>query len=154
VLRSPPATRAWQAIAYLLFAAAGAAAFIWPIPVVRATAGSATIAGIWVCFLVIGGLTAATGRALGQWPGEYVGLPPIAAATAIYGLSILTATTAVGFCRSPYASVPFGLALVAMTALVVGRWVEVNRTRQEALRQAKQARGDVLIGRHRPNGGR
>jgi hypothetical protein len=150
MLRSPPVTRAGQILAYLLFVVAGLAALVWKIPPVGVPGGARVVSAIWVTFLLIGGITSAVGRISARWPGEYVGLPLIGAAVAMYAVAKLADTVR----TDAYAYITVCVVLTTIPGLIASRWAEVNQVRAEALRQAKLARGEILVGVHRENGGR
>lgn len=137
MLRSPPNTRRSQVAAYTSFIACGIGAAMFPSPSVETTAGSHFMLWLWVIFLVAGGLVSAFGRFLGRWAGEFVGLPLLAAAFAIYAVSLITTTITSG----RLTGIPAGIALVAILFLVGGRWAEVNAIREEAVAEARALRG-------------
>lgn len=137
MLRSPPATRRGQSAAYLLFAGAGAGAALFPAPSVTETASSKLLVGMWVGFLILGGLASAVGRILGRWVGEFVGIPLLAFAFLIYACSIIYTTIMSG----RLTGITAGLALGALFCLVAARWFEVNMIRQEAVNTGRVERG-------------
>jgi hypothetical protein len=148
MLRSPPGTRRGQTAAYLCFAGAGITAAVFPSPSIQSTAGSRILVGIWIVFLTAGGLLSAAGRMAGRWPGEFVGIPLLAAAFLVYTVAIVYATVLSGRLTGLTA----GTALAAIFWLVAARWFEVNQIRGEAVRHAKEERDDP--GGYTPDGQR
>lgn len=136
MLRSPPSSRWFLAVAYLMFTCAGVAATVWPAPSVERTAGAGVSLVVWTVFLIAGGLSAVLGRLFGRWLGEFLGLPLLAAAFLVYAVSALYQV----FAEQRPSSATAGLALGAITLLVGARWSEVNSIRLEAVRTATTAR--------------
>lgn len=149
MLRSPPGTRRGQTAAYLCFAIAGITAAVFPSPSIQTTAGSRILVGIWVVFLTAGGLVSAVGRLAGRWPGEFVGIPLLAAAFLVYTVAIIYATVLSGRLTGLTA----GIALAAIFWLVAARWFEVNQIRIEAVKASREDRGIHLL-EEIPDGGR
>ncbi len=136
MLRSPPATRHSQAAAWSVFAFTGVAAFVWQSPSVEKTSGSTLLTTIWVVFLLGGGTCSALGRILGRWVGEYVGLPLLAGAFAVYAVALLYSTIV----TTRLTGITAASALVAIFLLVIARWFEVNEIRIESVRSGEHDR--------------
>lgn len=136
MLRPPPAARRAQTVAYLLFAGAGATAAVWPSPSVKSTTGSHALLAVWVVFLLAGGVTSGVGRSAGRWVGEFVGIPLLGAAFAIYSVSAVYFTISTG----QYTGITAGLALGAIFWLLAARWSEVNLIRLEAVKRSRAER--------------
>lgn len=148
MLRSPPSTRHSQVAAYVAFTGAGLAAALFPSPSVQESSGR-ILALVWVVFLIAGGAFSAVGRMMGRWIGEYVGIPLLAGAFAVYVIALAWSTIATG----RLTGITAAAALAAILFLVAARWFEVNQIRVEAIRGGKRARGEILDARHRADGG-
>lgn len=120
-----PRRRLVYATGYLLMAAAGALAAIWPSPNVSSAAAAASyLVLVWDAFLVVGGLCSAIGAITQRWIGEYVGLPLLASVFAVYGVAALVG-------GRPFA-LAGGAAFLGITALFAGRWLDVAAVRRLA----------------------
>lgn len=137
MLQSPRGTSRAQTLAYVMFFIAGCTSVAIPSPSVQHTAGSYTLLWLWSVFLVVGGLCAAAGRGLNQWVGEYIGLPLLGAACMVYALSLIVSTIASG----RLTGITAGVVLTAIFLLTIGRWLEVNEIRKDAVTEAQIRHG-------------
>ncbi len=130
----PPPARRTLVAAYVLLAAAGFAALLWPTPSVG-SAGRG-VSDVWATFLATGGVLSAVGAARRTWFAEWVGLPLLATVWAVYGLAAawLAAT------QTRPTSVPAALAFTGVAALIVARWVLVDIHRRAANQVARRGR--------------
>lgn len=151
MLRSPRGTSRAQTLAYLFFVVAGCTSVVVPSPSVQSTAGNHALLWLWSTFLVVGGLCAALGRGFARWAGEYVGLPLLGAACMVYALSLIVATITSG----RMTAITAGVVLTAIFLLTVGRWLEVNEIRKDALIDGRDRPGETADGtrRRRRDGG-
>lgn len=126
-----PRRRYAYSLAYLLMAAAGAAAIAWPAPsVATATNGIEALLYTWDTFLLAGGSLALYGAFTDRWVGESLGLPLLFVVFAIYGVSAF----AVAFSTDRPSSIAGGLALASIAGMIAGRWREVNEVRRSAVK--------------------
>lgn len=129
-----PPSRRWYITGYVLLAAAGLAALLWPSPSVVA-AGGRIWAGVWATLLIVGGVSCAYGaiRRLHRW--EYAGLAPLIAVWVVY--SIASFTLAFTGVIDRLAS---GCSLMAVACFVAARWREVAAIRKAAREIADNGR--------------
>nr|MDT0660873.1 hypothetical protein [Micromonospora sp. DSM 115978] len=121
--------RRWSRVAgFVLFGAAGAGAALWPTPSVRDATGS--LVYVWATWLIGGGLLAAIGSATDRWIGEYLGLPLLAAAFAVYAV-VLASTGRPG-------GLTAAAVLGAVACIVWARWRDIDLIRREATRLAQR----------------
>lgn len=133
---TPLPARVFLVASYVLSAAAGVVASIWPPPTV-AQAG-AVWAYMWGGFLVVGGLSSAFGALRRMWTGEYVGLPLLVAVWGVFGVT--AGYTAVHAHRpAAWAS---SFALLSVACLLGYRWDYVAVYRRSARQAATRAPGD------------
>ncbi len=126
--------RALLVAAYVMLAACGAASMVWPSPSVEAS--GRTWAFVWSAMLVVGGVPAALGAARNRWVGEWVGLPPLVAVWAVYGI----AAAAMGLRTGTPARIAPALALLAVAAVLFWRWQNVALDRDAARAAARESR--------------
>lgn len=138
MLRSPPSTRRSQIGAYITFAVSGIAAAMFPSPSITDASGK-IMAGIWIIFMIVGGISCATGRLMGRWAGEYIGIPLLAGAFAVYVIALAWSTIATG----RLTGITAAAALAAIVCLVGARWFEVNEIRAEAVRGGQRHQDGV-----------
>lgn len=128
-------SRGWLVTAYLLLAAAGAAALVWTSPSVSAAGGVWALT--WAVFLAAGGALAALAAFRRHWLGEYIGLPLLITVWAVYGLAAGASVLA-----GRLNSLPACLGLLGVAALLAARWQAVETTRAAARRSADNRPGD------------
>lgn len=129
-----------RAVAFALLAVGGVAALVWPPPAVRAaTSPVYALAYLWAALLIVGGVTSALGAATDRWLGEFVGLWPLFAVFAVYGLAAFTTAASVDPLNHVYRlyALASGFVLTAMAGLLLARWQDVDLIRQEAGRVAR-----------------
>lgn len=127
---TPLPARVSLVASYLLLAAAGVVASIWP-PATVAQAGWQW-AYVWGGFLFVGGIASAYGAARRFWTGEYIGLPLLIAVWAVFGV-----TAGYGALRTdrPAAWVS-SFALLSGACLLGYRWEYVAVYRRAARQSA------------------
>jgi hypothetical protein len=127
----------WSRVAaYMLVALAGAISVVLPpASVAQATGGYRLVQLVWAGLMAVAAGFCAWGAATDRWVGEYVGLIPLAAVAAVFGISSL-ARGHVGW--------PGGLFLLGFFLILVSRWQEVALLRAEAERLTRaQREGEV-----------
>lgn len=140
--------RRWvQSIGYLLMAAAGVCAVLWPTPAVEeATNRLDTLIVVWAAFLGVGGLLCAFGAFTDRWIGEFIGLPLLSVVFAVYGIGALARAP-----ESGWTSLAGGLVFMAITCGFAGRWKEIlllqalaidHAGQREEAREAREEAGD------------
>lgn len=117
--------RGWLVAAYLLLAAAGAAAIPYASPAVSA-AGALWSFG-WAAFLVVGGVLSAAGAWRDHWLGEFIGLPLLIAVWAVFGVAAGAAVV-----QGRLNALPGATALLAVACLLAWRWTDRNAIRRAA----------------------
>lgn len=129
--------RRWvHMVGYLLMAAAGVCAVIWPTrSVEEATNRLDALILLWAGFLLVGGLLSAYGALTDRWFGEYTGLPLLAVVFVVYGIGALTLGPSSG-----WTSVAGGMVFLGVSCLLLGRWRETFLLRRAAAAQARAAR--------------
>lgn len=121
-----------RACGYLAIACAGAAALLWPpASMAQATGRGNTVQLLWAGLMVVASLFCAWGAATERWVGEYVGLIPLSAVAAAFGIAAL------GRGHVGWAG---GLFLIGFFWVLIARWQEVALIRIEAERQASNRR--------------
>lgn len=117
---------------YLLLAAAGATAMVWPSPSVEQQGGRSW-AAVWAVLLVVGGAVSAFGAARHAYRWEYAGLPPLIAVWTVYFVASMAAV-ATGLMER----LPGALALAAVACFLGARWREVAHVRIAARQVAER----------------
>lgn len=74
------------ALMYIMIALAGILAFIYPTQTVESHVEAG--AYVWASFYFLGGVTSAIGVSTKRWAIEWIGSAPLAAACAVYALSL------------------------------------------------------------------
>lgn len=126
----PRPHRVVRVIGYTMMAAAGAVAFAIPVSSIEANTG--WLVYMWAAFLLVGGALASWGSITDRWIGELLGLPLISSAFGVYFVVLGLALTV----RAGAASLAFG----AIALVLVARWQDVSKIRQEADRAAPARR--------------
>lgn len=126
--------RGARLVGYLLVAACGVCAIVWPPESVRqATSPAYALTFVWCSLLVIGGGLSTYGTLARQWIGEYMGLPAICIALAAFGFAVLTAGRGT-------AALAGGALLLSFALLLLARWHEMAVLRREAVATRKAHR--------------
>jgi hypothetical protein len=111
---------------YAMMAAAGVVAFAIPVTSIQAATG--WLVYLWATFLLVGGGLCSYGALTDRWIGELAGLPLISSAFGVYFVVLALARTIPGAA----AALVFG----AVALVLLARWQDVSRIRQEADRAA------------------
>jgi hypothetical protein len=123
-----------RASGYALIALTGVAAIVNPPPSVANATGSHLITYVWAGVMACSAGLCAAGAVLGQWPGEYAGLWPLAMVAAVFGISALARGSA---------SVAGGLFLIGFFWMLVARWQEVALLRIESVRRHEELENEA-----------
>ena len=120
----PPPHRLILGLAYLLFAAAGAASILWRVQsVAHATLPWQALA--WSGFFALGGLLSTWGALTDRWLGELVGLPMLITVFAFYSV--------VALASGRLTSVAGGCFLAGVAVFLHARWRQVWSIRRMAM---------------------
>lgn len=104
-------------MAYLAFTVAGTFAFIFPAQVILNSL-QAVLVYAWAGFLAGGGLLALVGSLRRTWAGELVGLPLLAASSAVFGGALL------GYGQTS-AAIAIGFVFLGISGSQVARWMDL-----------------------------
>jgi hypothetical protein len=122
-----------RVMAYAAICLAGVFAILRaPASVAVATGPGWMIQLLWAILMTISAAFCAWGAARDHWIGEYIGLVPLAAVAAAFGVSALT---------RGQTGMAGGMFLIGFFWLLVSRWQEVALLRIEADRQAQLRNG-------------
>ena len=99
------------------------------------TALGAAVPLLLAC-MVIGAVLALAGAVLDRWIGEFVGLPMLAAALLVFG------TTLIALSGGAPGRGSFGLVLMALLFVCVGRWQQLWRFVRTEVRRRGEAQGE------------
>jgi len=130
VTHLPPGRRSVRFLSYTMMAAAGGVAFAIPVSSIEASTG--WLVYLWAAFLLLGGILSGWGSITDRWIGELMGLPLISSAFGVYFDVLGLAFTV----KATTASLAFG----AIALVLVARWQDVSKIRQEADRAAPTRR--------------
>jgi hypothetical protein len=121
-----------RVLAYAAIAVAGmVAVFLPPRTVEEATGNGTTVQIVWAALMSVAAAFCTWGAATDRWVGEYVGLIPLAAVAAVFGISAMSRG------GGGWAG---GIFLVGFFWILVSRWQEVALIKAEAERQAGDRR--------------
>lgn len=118
--------RAVRVAGYMMMAAGGALAYAIPVTSIQASTG--WLVYVWASFLLAGGILSGYGALTDRWIGEFLGLPLISSAFAVYFVVLALARTVSGAAAA--------LAFGAVSLFLWARWQDVSTIRQEADRAA------------------
>lgn len=124
VVRHQP--RGVRVTGYAMMAAAGGVAFAIPVSSIQASTG--WLVYLWAGFLLVGGILSGFGAFTDRWIGELTGLPLISSAFGVYFVVLALARTV--------AAAAAALAFGAIAVILLARWQDVSKIRQEADRAA------------------
>jgi hypothetical protein len=117
-----PPRRIARLVGYVMMAAGGGVAFAIPVRSIESKTG--WLVYLWAAFLLIGGLACAYGAVTDRWIGELVGLPLISSAFGVYFVVLGLAFTIPG--------AAIALVFGAIALILLARWRDISRVRQEA----------------------
>jgi hypothetical protein len=110
--------RRFRTLMYILFTIAGIFAFIYPTQVIM-SAVQISLAYLWAGFLVAGGLSSGYGSLRGRLAGETIGIPLLAASSAIFGGALF------GYGQTS-ASFSIGCVFWGLAFGLGARWLDVK----------------------------
>lgn len=119
ISRTSKAARISWATAYLFFMLAGIVAMFSPAHIVVATLVKVLVY-TWAVFLILGGGSSLTGKLVGNWVGELIGLPLLSAASYVFGILLLIAGEST-------AAIAIGGIFCGWGTACIGRWIELRR---------------------------
>lgn len=118
ISQTSKATRISWGTAYLFFTLAGIVAVFSPSQVILTTLVKLLVY-VWCSFLILGGGASLTGKLVGNWAGELIGLPLLSAASYVFGILLLVS-------GSTWAAIAIGGIFCGIGTAFVGRWIELR----------------------------